>query len=26
MPDHELWMSFFEDPDGYTLAMMEEKR
>jgi len=26
MPDHELWMSFFEDPDGNTLAMMEEKR
>ncbi len=26
MPDHELWMAFFEDPDGNTLAMMEEKR
>ena len=26
MPDHELWMSFFEDPDGNMLAIMEEKR
>ncbi|QSI76498.1 VOC family protein [Niveibacterium microcysteis] len=26
MPDHELWMSFFRDPDGYLLALMEERR
>ena len=26
MPDHELWMSFFRDPDGYQLALMEERR
>lgn len=26
MPDHELWMAFFEDPDGNTLALMAEKR
>ena len=26
LPDHELWMAFFEDPDGNSLAMMEEKR
>src|SRR3954466_10916357 len=26
MPDHELWMCFFNDPDGNTLALMEEKR
>lgn len=26
MPDHELWMCFFKDPDGHTLALMEEKR
>jgi len=26
MPDHELWMCFFTDPDGHTLALMEEKR
>jgi methylmalonyl-CoA/ethylmalonyl-CoA epimerase len=26
MPDHELWMCFFRDPDGHTLALMEEKR
>ena len=25
MPDHELWMVFFHDPDGHTLALMEEK-
>ena len=25
MPDHELWMVFFSDPDGNTLALMEEK-
>ena len=26
MPDHELWMGFFKDPEGNTLALMEEKR
>ena len=26
MPDHELWMVFFRDPDGHTLALMEERR
>jgi len=26
MPDHELWMAFFRDPDGNMLAIMEEKR
>jgi len=26
MPDHELWMGFFKDPEGNTLAIMEEKR
>lgn len=26
MPDHELWMVFFKDPDGHLLALMEEKR
>jgi methylmalonyl-CoA/ethylmalonyl-CoA epimerase len=26
MPDHELWMAFFRDPDGHMLALMEEKR
>jgi methylmalonyl-CoA/ethylmalonyl-CoA epimerase len=26
MPDHELWMTFFNDPDGHLLALMEEKR
>ena len=25
MPDHELWMAFFHDPDGHALALMEEK-
>jgi methylmalonyl-CoA/ethylmalonyl-CoA epimerase len=24
MPDHDLWMSFFKDLDGNTLALMEE--
>jgi methylmalonyl-CoA/ethylmalonyl-CoA epimerase len=24
MPDHDLWMAFFEDPDGHTLAVMQE--
>lgn len=26
MPDHELWMAFFRDSEGNTLAVMEEKR
>lgn len=26
LPDHELWMAFFRDPDGHLLALMEEKR
>jgi methylmalonyl-CoA/ethylmalonyl-CoA epimerase len=26
MPDHELWMSFFKDPDGNPLALMCEAR
>lgn len=26
MPDHELWMAFFEDPDANTLALMSEVR
>jgi predicted enzyme related to lactoylglutathione lyase len=26
MPDHELWTSFFRDPDGHLLALMSEKR
>ena len=26
MPDHELWMAFFKDPDGHQLALMSEKR
>jgi len=25
MPDHELWMCFFRDPDGHTLALMCER-
>ena len=24
MPDHDLWMSFFQDPDQNTLALMSE--
>jgi methylmalonyl-CoA/ethylmalonyl-CoA epimerase len=24
MPDHDLWMAFFSDPDGHTLALMME--
>lgn len=24
MPDHDLWMSFFRDPDQNTLALMSE--
>ena len=26
MPDHELWMTFFKDTEGNTLALMSEKR
>jgi methylmalonyl-CoA/ethylmalonyl-CoA epimerase len=26
MPDHELWMAFFRDPDGNPLALMSEER
>lgn len=26
LPDHELWMAFFRDTEGNTLALMEEKR
>lgn len=26
MPDHELWMTFFNDPDGNLLALMSEVR
>jgi methylmalonyl-CoA/ethylmalonyl-CoA epimerase len=26
MPDHELWMAFFKDPDRHQLALMEERR
>ena len=24
MPDHDLWMAFFSDPDGHVLALMQE--
>jgi hypothetical protein len=24
MPDHDLWMSFFKDSEGTTLALMSE--
>jgi methylmalonyl-CoA/ethylmalonyl-CoA epimerase len=24
MEDHDLWMAFFRDPDGHTLALMHE--
>jgi len=24
MADHDLWMAFFEDPDGHLLALMHE--
>jgi len=24
MEDHDLWMAFFDDPDGHTLAVMQE--
>lgn len=26
MPDHELWMAFFNDGEGNTLALMSERR
>lgn len=26
MPDHELWMTFFKDSEGNTLALMSEVR
>jgi methylmalonyl-CoA/ethylmalonyl-CoA epimerase len=26
MPDHELWMGFFEDSEGNTLSLMSEVR
>jgi len=26
MPDHDLWMTFFKDPDGHLLALMEERK
>jgi methylmalonyl-CoA/ethylmalonyl-CoA epimerase len=26
LPDHELWMAFFRDPDGNLLALMSERR
>ena len=26
LPDHELWMAFFKDTEGNTLALMDEKR
>jgi methylmalonyl-CoA/ethylmalonyl-CoA epimerase len=26
LPDREVWMAFFEDTEGNTLALMEEKR
>jgi methylmalonyl-CoA/ethylmalonyl-CoA epimerase len=26
MPDHELWMAFFRDPDRNVLALMSEVR
>lgn len=25
MPDHDLWLAFFRDPDGNLLALLEEK-
>jgi hypothetical protein len=24
MDDHDLWMAFFNDPDGHTLTLMQE--
>ena len=26
MSDHDLWMAFFKDPDGYTIGLMSEVR
>jgi methylmalonyl-CoA/ethylmalonyl-CoA epimerase len=26
LPDHELWLAFFADSEGNTLALMEERR
>jgi methylmalonyl-CoA/ethylmalonyl-CoA epimerase len=26
MPDHDLWLATFRDPDGNTLALMCERR
>jgi len=26
MPDHELWLAFFRDPDNNLLALMEERK
>ena len=26
LPTHELWMWFFKDPDGNTLALLEERK
>jgi methylmalonyl-CoA/ethylmalonyl-CoA epimerase len=26
MPDHDLWMAFFRDSEGNTLALMEERK
>jgi methylmalonyl-CoA/ethylmalonyl-CoA epimerase len=26
LPDHELWMAFFKDPDGNVLSLMSEVR
>jgi methylmalonyl-CoA/ethylmalonyl-CoA epimerase len=26
MPDHDLWMAFFSDPDDNTLAIMGDVR
>ena len=26
MPDHELWLAFFDDSEGNTLALISEKR
>ncbi len=26
LPDHELWIGFFQDSEGNTMALMEERR
>ena len=26
MPDHELWIAFFKDPDGHVMALMAEEQ